>query len=102
MAQTHIQESDNTVLERKVKKPKKYAVVFHNNDYTPFEFVFSVIIAIFNKSPTEAEAITVAIHKSQKAVVAVYPYEIAEDKKNQCLKLCKAHQQPLKITLEQV
>jgi ATP-dependent Clp protease adaptor protein ClpS len=69
-----------TATRKQVKRPPKYKVVLYNDDYTPMEFVVSVLEQIFGKGPSEATAIMLAIHKSGLGIAGVYVLEVAETK----------------------
>jgi ATP-dependent Clp protease adaptor protein ClpS len=74
--------SDDLKTQKKTQlsKPKNYAVVLINDDFTPMDFVTKILTEIFNKSFEEAEQLMMEIHKSGKSAVAIYTYEIAESK----------------------
>ena len=57
-----------------------YTVLMHNDDYTTMEFVVAVLIAVFRKSPTEANRIMLHIHFKGTGICGTYPYEVAETK----------------------
>ncbi len=86
---------------RKVQEPKKYQVVLHNDDYTTMEFVVEVLKKIFYKSPVEAHAIMMSVHKKGRGLVGLYPYDIGATKVDQTRKMAKRHGYPLKCTLEE-
>lgn len=94
------QTSQDTQVEEKTATPRKYAVIFHNDDYTPMEFVVELLMLIFNKSVQEAMVLTEQVHLQGKAVVASYPKNIAQMKVNQVLEAAKANEFPLKCTME--
>ena len=73
---------EKTATTVKIKYPSKYKVIFFNDDKTPFDFVEAVLIKIFNKSMTDAQILALKIHNEGKAVIALYPKEIAMSKKN--------------------
>jgi ATP-dependent Clp protease adaptor protein ClpS len=54
----------------------------------------------FDYTPETAEQITVDIHETGSACVAVLPYEIAEQKGVEVTLLARAQQYPLQIKLE--
>lgn len=83
-----------------VKKPDMYRVILHNDDYTSMEFVVDVLMNIFHKSLTEAEAIMINIHKKGKDICGVYTYEIAYTKSQQVKRLAKQNGFPLLATIE--
>jgi ATP-dependent Clp protease adaptor protein ClpS len=97
----HELESDVvTKKQSKVKKPKLYKVIFHNDDFTTMEFVVHVLETVFYKSPAEAAAIMLQVHKRGNAVVGVYTYEVAETKVETCLQWARQEGHPLMVTME--
>ncbi len=87
--------------KRKVQEPKKYKVVLHNDDYTTMEFVVEVLKKIFRKSPVEAHAIMLNVHKKGRGIVGLYPYDIGATKVEQVRSMAKKNGYPLKCTLEE-
>ncbi len=63
-----------------IKRPPMFTVLMHNDDYTSMEFVVEALIAVFHKSPTEANRIMLHIHFKGAGVCGVYPFEVAEIK----------------------
>jgi ATP-dependent Clp protease adaptor protein ClpS len=100
VSKTQTKEDESTVLERKLEYPKKYLVVFHNDDFTPTVFVVELLVRVFNKSKVEANEIMKSVHNRQKGIVGIYPKEIAETKVEQALDICTEHEHPLRITIE--
>ncbi len=84
----------------KVKLPKKFHVILHNDDYTTMEFVIFVLKAVFHKSGEVAEKIMWDIHKKGHGVCGTYVLEIAESKVEKVYELAKIDSQPLKCTIE--
>jgi ATP-dependent Clp protease adaptor protein ClpS len=79
--------SDSTTINRpqvipdeKVKEPKLYAVLVHNDPFTPRGFVVEVIQRYFQKTADEATAIMLRAHQSGVGAVGVYTRELAETK----------------------
>ena len=87
-------------MSEKLKLPPNYKVVFHNDDFTPMEFVMELLQRFFNKSQEVAFQLTMEVHQSGKSVVGVYRKDIAETKVEQASVLSKYMQHPLKITIE--
>ncbi|MHC1749132.1 MAG: ATP-dependent Clp protease adaptor ClpS [Cellulosilyticaceae bacterium] len=97
-------ESQNQVLGKdkvKIKKPKQYQVMMHNDDYTTMEFVVMVLETIFNKKEEEAEAIMLDVHRKGKGVAGVYSYDIAMTKVTIALDMARKEEFPFKLTLEE-
>lgn len=83
-----------------VKEPPMYRVVYINDNQTTMEFVVESLIEYFDYTAETAEQITVDIHEAGSAVVAVLPYEIAEQKGVEVTVLARAQSYPLQIKLE--
>ena len=87
---------------REPQKPGNFAVVFHNDNYTPRDFVVFVLQEIFHHPSTHAESIMMKVHNEGMGVAGVYRLEIAEQKAYDTAVLSKENQFPLKITVEEV
>ena len=87
---------------RKPQKPGKFAVILHNDDYTPMEFVVYVLQEVFNHPFERAERIMLSVHKEGMGVAGIFRLEIAETKAYETAELAKENQYPLKITIEEV
>jgi ATP-dependent Clp protease adaptor protein ClpS len=75
-------------------------VVYLNDNQTTYEFVIESLIEYFDYTVETAEQITIDIHDAGSAVVAVLPYEIAEQKGVEVTMLARAQSYPLQIKLE--
>ena len=89
-----------TKTRPKTKKPSQYRVLLLNDDYTPMEFVTSILMGIFKKSNEEATQIMLNVHQNGIGVCGVYTFEVAETKVAQVLEAAKRNGHPLKCTLE--
>jgi ATP-dependent Clp protease adaptor protein ClpS len=83
-----------------VKEPPMYKVIYLNDNTTTMEFVIESLVEFFNYTPETAEQVTVDIHQSGSAVVAVLPYEIAEQKGIEVTLSARSQSYPLQIKLE--
>src|SRR5262249_13590639 len=57
--------------------PRRYKVIFHNDDYTTMDFVITVLMRFFHKSETEATYLMLKVHKTGSAVAGHYPRDVA-------------------------
>ena len=84
----------------KTKKPSMYNVLLLNDDYTPMEYVVSLLKSIFSKTQTQAVNIMLTVHQKGSGVCGVYTLEIAETKVETVMKRAKSDQHPLQCILE--
>ena len=87
---------------KELQKPGNFAVVLHNDDFTPMEFVVYVLQEIFHHPSERAEQIMLAVHKEGMGIAGVYRAEIAEQKAYDTAEKAKENQYPLKITIEEI
>ena len=96
--------TQGSVKERsksKIKEPRQFNVVMHNDDFTSMEFVVQVLVDIFHKDEITAQAIMLNVHKNGHAVVGKYPYDIAATKVNLALIRAKNEGYPFRMTVEE-
>jgi len=96
---------DNDIqIDEKIKiiisEPKKYKVLFLNDDKTPIEFVIEILISIFKHSEETARDLTLKIHDEGSAVVGIYSYEIAEQKGIEATHLARNAGFPLQVKID--
>jgi len=90
---------------KRVKEPQKpgnFAVVLHNDDFTPMDFVVFVLQEIFHHPFERAEQIMMSIHTEGMGIAGVYRAEIAEQKAYETAEEAKEYQYPLKITIKEI
>ena len=85
-----------------LKKPSMYKVVLLNDDYTPMEFVVSLLEKLFGLDREKATRIMLQIHTHGKGVCGTFTYEIAETKVAQVSEYSQRHQHPLLCEMEEV
>jgi ATP-dependent Clp protease adaptor protein ClpS len=96
-------ESGTTVIVRpkvQTRHPNMYRVLLLNDDYTPMDFVVSVLKKYFNKGTEEATRIMLHVHQHGVGECGVFTYEIAETKVTQVMDHARKHQHPLQCIME--
>ena len=93
---------DDTAVETRPKTatPKRYKVIFHNDDFTTMEFVVEVLRRFFHKNDAEAVHVMLTVHKKGKAVAGVYTRDVAETKVAEVTRHAREHGMPLLLTTE--
>lgn len=92
--------SDVLLADPETKRPPMYAVVLHNDDYTPMEFVVDVLLTYFGHTVERATTIMLNVHHQGKGIAGVYPRDIAETKAQQVNKLARIEGHPLLCQIE--
>jgi ATP-dependent Clp protease adaptor protein ClpS len=81
-------------------EPPLFKIIYLNDDVTSMEFVVSSLIEYFNYTDDTAIHITENIHSQGSAVVAVLPYEIAEQKGIEVTVSARSQGYPLQVKVE--
>ena len=81
-------------------EPPLFKVIYINDNTTAMEFVIESLVEHFHYSVDDAEQMTITIHEAGSAVVAVLPYEIAEQKGIEVTISARTAGYPLQIKLE--
>ena len=84
-----------------IEPPKRYYVVMHNDDATPFDFVIDVLIELYRHDDQTAADLANKIHIEEKAIVGMYNLEIAEQKIEETVRLSRTNGYPLTVSLDQ-
>jgi ATP-dependent Clp protease adaptor protein ClpS len=86
--------------EKKLKRPRLYRVLLHNDDYTTREFVVQVLHTVFHCGEQEAIRIMLHVHHTGVGVAGVFTREVAETKIQRVERMARAHEFPLRLTME--
>ncbi|MDQ3031433.1 MAG: ATP-dependent Clp protease adaptor ClpS [Myxococcota bacterium] len=86
--------------EKKVKRPRMYRVLLHNDDYTTREFVVEVLRSVFHLTEAESVRVMLHVHYNGVGVAGVFTREIAETKIAVVERLAKEREYPLRLSME--
>ena len=97
--------SDNITAPRvktrtKTGRPKLHKVILINDDYTPREFVVTVLKTEFRMGEARALAVMMTAHQKGACVVAVFTRDVAETKADRATEAGRAKGYPLLFTTE--
>ncbi len=96
------ERDDELVAERKRKtrKPRRWKVLLHNDDYTTTDFVVEILMRHFHKSEAEATHVMLQVHHRGLGVAGVYPKDVAESKVAEVGDEARSKGMPLLLTTE--
>ena len=83
-----------------LKEPTLFKLIYINDNQTDHEFVIETLLEIFHYTTPTAESLTIEVHETGSAVVAVLPYEMAEQKGIEVTLLARANGYPLQVKIE--
>jgi ATP-dependent Clp protease adaptor protein ClpS len=84
----------------KTERPKLHKVILLNDDYTPREFVVTVLKAEFRMSEDQAHRVMITAHRRGACVVAVFTKDVAEAKATNATDAARKKGYPLMFTTE--
>jgi ATP-dependent Clp protease adaptor protein ClpS len=100
MAITDIEVKIDEKVKTVITEPKRYKVIFLNDDKTPIEFVIELLKTVFRHTDETAKDITLKVHNEGSAVVGIYSFEIAEQKGVEATNLARQAGFPLQIKID--
>ena len=92
--------SPKTKVLPKTARPKLHKVILVNDDFTPREFVVTVLKAEFRMTEDQAYKVMITAHKLGVCVVAVFTKDVAETKATRATEAGRAKGYPLQFTTE--
>ena len=69
-----------TKVKTKTERPRLHKVILVNDDFTPREFVVTVLKAEFRMTEDQAHRVMITAHRRGVCVVAVFTKDVAETK----------------------
>lgn len=84
----------------KVERPRLYKVILVNDDFTPRNFVVTVLKAEFRMGSDQAYRVMMTAHRKGACVVAVFPRDVAETKAMRASEAGRKKGYPLTFTAE--
>ena len=89
-----------TRTKTKVERPRLHKVILVNDDYTPREFVVTVLKGEFRMTDDQASKVMLTAHQRGVCVVAVFTRDVAETKATRATDAGRAKGYPLLFTTE--
>jgi ATP-dependent Clp protease adaptor protein ClpS len=84
----------------KTERPRLHKVILLNDDYTPREFVVTVLKAEFRMGEEQAYRVMMTAHRRGACVVAVFTKDVAEAKATNATDAARKQGYPLLFTTE--
>lgn len=83
-----------------LQEPPLFKIIYINDNVTTIDFVVNSLVNYFQYSTDTAVSLSNNIHTEGSAVVAILPYEIAEQRGIEVTLEARAHGFPLQIKVE--
>jgi ATP-dependent Clp protease adaptor protein ClpS len=87
-------------VKPKTERPRLHKVILVNDDFTPREFVVTVLKGVFKMSADQAYRVMITAHRRGVCVVAVYTKDVAETKATEATDEGRRAGYPLLFTTE--
>ena len=100
MSKTETIIQEKIEIKTNIPEPPQYRVIYINDETTTQEFVVETLKVVFHYDEVSAEALTMMVHEEGSAVVAVLPYEMAEQKGIEVTVLARNNGFPLMVKIE--
>jgi ATP-dependent Clp protease adaptor protein ClpS len=89
-----------TKVRLETERPRLHKVILVNDDFTPREFVVTVLKSEFRMNEDQAYRVMLTAHRRGACVVAVYTRDVAETKATRATEAGRNKGYPLLFTTE--
>jgi ATP-dependent Clp protease adaptor protein ClpS len=96
----NIATKPRTKVRLKTERPRLHKVILVNDDFTPREFVVTVLKSEFRMNEDQAYNVMITAHKRGVCVVAVFTKDVAETKATRGTEAGRRKGYPLLFTTE--
>jgi len=100
MATKYQQQTDQVQQTIRSEPPAMWQVVLLNDDFTPMDFVTTVLQIFFNMDNERATKIMLKIHTEGRGICGVFPKDIAATKVSEVTRYARQNQHPLQCIME--
>jgi ATP-dependent Clp protease adaptor protein ClpS len=97
---SNIATAPRTKVAPKTERPRLHKVILVNDDFTPREFVVTVLKAEFRMNENQAYRVMLTAHRRGACVVAVFTKDVAETKATRATEAGRSKGYPLLFTTE--
>jgi ATP-dependent Clp protease adaptor protein ClpS len=97
---SNVATTPRTKVRLKTQRPRLHKVILLNDDYTPREFVVTVLKAEFRMNENQAYRVMLTAHRRGACVVAVFTKDVAETKATRATEAGRSEGYPLMFTTE--
>jgi len=97
---SNVVSKPRTKVRLKVERPRLHKVILINDDFTPREFVVTVLKAEFRMNEEHAFQVMLTAHRRGACVVAVFTRDVAETKATRATEAGRRKGYPLLFTTE--
>jgi ATP-dependent Clp protease adaptor protein ClpS len=98
LSEAEVKQNVRAVLD--IEPPKDFKLIYLNDNVTTFEFVTESLINVFAYDQDGAAEKAMEINDTGASVVAIMPFEIAEQKGVEVLMSARNQGYPLEVKLE--
>jgi ATP-dependent Clp protease adaptor protein ClpS len=97
---SNIATRPRTKVRLKTERPRLHKVILINDDFTPREFVVTILKAEFRMNEYQAYRVMITAHRRGACVVAVFTKDVAETKATRATEAGRSKGYPLLFTTE--